>query len=76
MLTRELLRAAGFGGKDRRAADIAERARVNVKRAIDAALQRISSHHPALGDSLTGAINTGMYCSYTPDFHLPSPWKF
>jgi CheY-like chemotaxis protein len=75
MLTQELLHAVGFGGRDRRAGDISERARVNVKRAIDAALQRISSHHPALGDYLSGAINTGTYCSYTPDLDLPSSWK-
>ena len=75
MLTRELLRAVGLGGRDRRAGDIAERARVNVKRAIDAAVQRISSHLPALGLYLAGTINTGMYCSYTPDMGLPSPWK-
>jgi DNA-binding response OmpR family regulator len=75
MLSQELLRAVGFRGRDRRAGDIAERARVNVKRAIDAALQRISSHHPALGDYLLSTINTGAYCSYTPDLDLPSPWK-
>jgi CheY-like chemotaxis protein len=75
MLTQELRHAIGLEGRDRRAGDVAERARVNVKRAIDAALQRISSHHPALGDYLSGTINTGMYCSYTPDLDLPSPWK-
>lgn len=76
LLTRELLRAVGLGGRDRRTGDIAERARVNVKRAIDVALQRISSHLPALGRYLAGTINTGMSCSYTPNIDLPSPWKF
>lgn len=75
MLTQELLRAVGFGGRDRRAGDITERARVNVKRAIDAALQRLSSHHPALGDYLLSTVNTGTYCSYTPEIDLPSTWK-
>lgn len=75
MLARELRHAIGLEGRDRRAGDIAERARVNVKRAIDTALQRISSHHSTLGTYLNSTINTGTHCSYTPDLDLPSPWK-
>lgn len=76
MLTEELLGAVGFGDRDRHAGDVTERARINIKRAIDTALQRIASHHPALGDYLSSTVNTGAYCSYTPDLNLPSPWKF
>jgi CheY-like chemotaxis protein len=74
-LTEEIMSGVGLGGRDRRAASAAERARVNVTRAIKAALQRLSAHHPALGFYLSRTINTGTFCSYTPDIHLPSPWK-
>jgi hypothetical protein len=74
-LTGEIVSGVGLGGRDRRAASAAERARVNVTRAIKAALQRLSTHHPALGLYLTRTINTGTFCSYTPDIDLPSPWK-
>jgi len=41
-LAREISRAVGLGGRDRRAGSAAERARLNVTRAIKAALQKIS----------------------------------
>jgi len=47
----------------------------DFKGTIKAALERISEHHPALGHYLASTINTGTYCSYTPDMNLPSPWK-
>ena len=74
-LTEEIVRGIGLGGRDRRAASAAERARVNVTRAIKATLQRLSTHHPVLSLHLTRTINTGTFCSYTPDVDLPSPWK-
>ena len=75
ILTRELSRAVGLGGKDRRAAAAAERARVNVQRAIKTALEKLAKHHPALGSYLASTIKTGTECSYTPDLDLPSPWQ-
>jgi CheY-like chemotaxis protein len=75
ILTQELLHAVGFGGKDRRAASPAERARVNVQRAIKAALLKLSVYLPILGRELESIIKTGMYCSYTPDLSIPSPWR-
>lgn len=74
-LTHELHKAVGIGGKDRKAASPDERARINVQRAIKAALERITEHHPVLGRYLASTINTGTYCSYAPDINLPSPWK-
>lgn len=74
-LTEEIVSGIGLGGRDRRAASAAERARVNVTRAIKAALQRLSIHHRALSLHLTRTINTGTFCSYTPDIQLSSPWK-
>ena len=52
-----------------------ERARVNVTRAIRAAVQRIAADHPALGLHLKGSIRTGSLCSYSPDPRLPISWR-
>jgi tetratricopeptide (TPR) repeat protein len=73
-LAHELARAAGLGGRDRRAAAPAERARVNVSRAIRAAISRIAEHSPSLGHHLDSTVHTGTYCSYTPDPAAPPTW--
>src|SRR5205085_1404269 len=65
-LARELAGAVGLGGRDRKVGSDAERARVNVTRAIRTALKRIADHDPALGRSLGGAIRTGTFCAYEP----------
>jgi pimeloyl-ACP methyl ester carboxylesterase len=74
-LGRELSRAVGLGGRDRRAASASERARINVTRAIKVALERIAEHNPALAALLTSSIRTGTFCSYTPDSRLPTSWQ-
>jgi hypothetical protein len=74
-LGRELSRAVGLGGRDRRAASAAERARINVTRAIKVALERIAEHNPALATLLTSSIRTGTFCSYIPDSRLPASWQ-
>jgi len=66
-LLAELAAAVGLGGRDRRAASSAERARLNVTKAVKAALSKISDSHPALGHHLTTSITTGTFCAYTPD---------
>ena len=66
-LVRELSRAVGLGGRDRRAASASERARVAVTRAIRQAIARIQGHDRELGAHLDGAIRTGTYCAYAPD---------
>lgn len=76
MITRELSRAVGLGGRDRRAASVSERARLNVTRAIKAAIERIGEKSPALGLHLSTAIRTGTYCSYMPDPRTPILWHF
>ena len=48
-LVRELARAVGLGGRDRRAGSASERARASVTRAIRQAMARIRAHHPAAG---------------------------
>ncbi len=65
-LTRELSQAVGLGGRSRRAASAAERARVNVTRGIKAAIARVHENHPSLGEHLTEAVRTGNFCCYEP----------
>ncbi len=65
-LARELAGAVGLGGRDRKTGSDAERARVNVTRAIRTALKRIADHDPALGRDLGAAIRTGTFCVYEP----------
>jgi hypothetical protein len=74
-LVQELARAVGLGGRDRRAASHAERARLNVTRAIRAAMANLARANPALGRHLAATIRTGRYCSYTPDPRLPIAWE-
>jgi tetratricopeptide (TPR) repeat protein len=71
-LVRELSRAVGLRGRDRRAASAAERARVAVTRAIRHAMTRIAEHHPQLGVHLNRALRTGTYCAYLPEPRPPS----
>ncbi|HYI59217.1 MAG TPA: hypothetical protein VEX66_13685 [Microlunatus sp.] len=73
-LIRELSRAVGLSGRDRRAGSTAERARVAVTRAIRHAISRISQHHPPLGEHLDRAIRTGTYCVYLPDTRSTAAW--
>jgi hypothetical protein len=75
-LVRELSRAVGLGGRDRRAASASERARVGVTRAVRQAITRIGAHHPRLREHLTGTIRTGTYCGYFPDPRAPTRWEF
>jgi tetratricopeptide (TPR) repeat protein len=75
LLTRELSRAFGMGGRERPAAgSAAERARASVTRAIRQALARIAEHHSSLGAHLDRAIKTGAYCAYAPDPRAPVAW--
>jgi hypothetical protein len=74
-LAHELAAAVGLGGRDRRAASPAERARVNVTRAIKAAEVRIRAHSTALGEHLDATVHTGTFCSYCPDPRVPITWR-
>jgi tetratricopeptide (TPR) repeat protein len=65
-LSAELSRAVGLGGRDRRAASAAERARVNVTRAIKSAVERISAGDRELGAMIDRVIRTGTFCCYDP----------
>jgi hypothetical protein len=71
----ELDRAVGIGGRDRETGSDAERARVNVTRAIRAAIRRVASYDPRLGAELGTAVRTGAYCVYDPDPRRPRRWR-
>jgi hypothetical protein len=75
-LVRELSRAVGLGGHDRRAASASERARAGVTRAVRQAIARIAEHHPQLGEHLNHAVRTGTHCAYLPDPRAPVAWRF
>jgi hypothetical protein len=73
-LVRELARAFGLGGRERRAASASERARAGVTRAVRHAIARLGEHDARLGEHLSRTIRTGTYCSYLPDTRAPG-WK-
>jgi len=74
-LAGQLAAAVGLSGRDRRTGSPAERARVNITRAIRTAVARIRAHSPALADHLNATIHTGTFCSYTPDPRAPITWR-
>ncbi len=53
----------------------AERARINVTRAIKDTLARIRIHHPSLSAHLDASVRTGVYCVYWPDPQLRIVWE-
>jgi hypothetical protein len=75
-LLRELLAGLGMRGRHRRAASVAERARLNVTRAIRSAIGRIATYDDALGDHLETSIRTGTACCYDPAPGEEKAWAF
>jgi hypothetical protein len=74
ILADQLSAAVGLSGRDRKAGSPAERARVNITRAVKTVLSRLREHHPDLADHLDATIHTGTFCSYSPDPRAPSTW--
>jgi tetratricopeptide (TPR) repeat protein len=66
IITAELSKAFGLGGRSRRSGSAAERARVNVQRRLKDAVRRIAEQSPEAGKHLDWALETGMYCTYDP----------
>ena len=64
-LVRQLARAFGLGGRDRRAASAAERARLNVTRAAASGPAQAGRGPAGAGAALAG-VRTGLYCAYEP----------
>jgi hypothetical protein len=52
----------------------AERARVNVTRALRSTVKRIAGYDERLGRELDSSIRTGTYCVYEPDPRRPLRW--
>ncbi|MCW2856840.1 MAG: hypothetical protein JWR52_2455 [Marmoricola sp.] len=70
----ELGRAAGLGGRPRTTGSSEERARVAVKKAITAAIERIATIDADLAAHLRSAVRTGLACSYEPDPAAQLTW--
>jgi hypothetical protein len=51
-----------------------ERARVAVRKAIAAAIDRITAVDPSLGRLLIDTTSTGASCRYDPDPDRPTRW--
>lgn len=74
-ITEQLARAVGLGGRNRRAASQAERARSAITKRIRNSIQKIAKAAPTLGSHLSGSIKTGYFCSYNPDPNSSVSWK-
>jgi hypothetical protein len=74
-LGRELAGAVGLGGRDRPVGASAERARVNVTRAIRSAIKRVADHDAPLGQELEATVRTGTFCAFEPDVRRPVSWS-
>src|ERR1700737_849836 len=75
-LTRELSRAVGLGGRNRRAASASERARQTINKTIKLVLERIAQRDAQLGDILSRCVKTGTFCLYQPGPDFLIGWEF
>jgi tetratricopeptide (TPR) repeat protein len=66
LLVAQLAQAFGLGGRSRVAGSAAERARLNVTRAVRAALAKLIDALPEAGATLDRSVRTGLYCAYEP----------
>jgi len=73
-LVAELARAFGLGGRERAASSAAERARLNVTRALRTAVARVQALAPEAGDVLDRGLRTGAYCAFDPKPDEPVHW--
>jgi tetratricopeptide (TPR) repeat protein len=74
-LTRELARALGLFGRDRKFGSDSERARKRISIAVTRAIQLISVHDANFGGYLKRSIKTGNFCLYSQDPGNPLNWK-
>ena len=73
MLTAQLGAAAGGSGGGRSGPSLKERARVNVRNCITAALRAVRHHDEPLWRHLANSIKTGSFCCYGPE--RPVIWE-
>ena len=66
VLVAELARAFGLGGRERKASSAAQKARLNVTRALRAAIATLSDALPDSGAVLDRRVRTGLFCAYEP----------
>jgi tetratricopeptide (TPR) repeat protein len=74
-IAQELSAAVGLGGRDRPMSSAAERARVNVTRALRREIRRIAGEDARLGRELETTVRTGTFCAYEPDPRRPVEWQ-
>jgi hypothetical protein len=73
-LLAEIRAATGLGARARQAGGTAERARVAVRKALAAAIDRIAEVDGDLGRLLRDCVHTGTRCVYDPDPTRPVTW--
>ena len=66
-LVDHLSKSLGLGGKIRKTDSPVERARSAVTWRIRSAIKKIEKAHPSLGKHLSKSIDTGTFCSYSPE---------
>jgi hypothetical protein len=69
-LTHELARACGLGSRIRAFADVPERARTAVRKAVKRAIEQVSAANPVVGQHLATRIETGAVCRYRSAGHM------
>lgn len=74
-LLAEVGSATGLRGRVRTSGGAGERARVAVRKAVAAAIDRIGEIDPLLGRLLTDTVRTGSSCRYDPDPSRPIEWR-
>ncbi|GHD21199.1 hypothetical protein GCM10016234_34610 [Tianweitania populi] len=74
LVSQELAKSSGLGGRARRLGSPQERMRVNVTRTLRAAVAQVEAVCPALGQHLALSIRTGSFCRYQPPVSMD--WKF
>jgi hypothetical protein len=62
----ELRKGVGLGGRARRTAGAAERARVNVTKRLKGVIKKVAEADASIGEHLEKSIRTGLYVSYRP----------
>jgi tetratricopeptide (TPR) repeat protein len=73
-LTREIARAVGLFGRDRKTGSDAERARVRATNSIKFAITKIADNQPVLASYLQRTIRTGASCCYIPESSADIAW--
>lgn len=72
----ELQQSTGLGGASSQMSAAANKARINVTRALTRTLRRLGQLHPELALYLETTVKTGFLCSYVPDARFPVDWMF